>query len=178
MRARRLVRFTAAIQATLLLATLVLPALAAAATIQTDLFVYQDGDTVNVTGVDYGPNEVVDFVTTDPDGTVVDSGSAASGDQGSVAYSFTLHATIPGLYTVVGTGATSGYIASTQFDPHTVTITSAAVGAKRTVAGAINVPVTINVKCSGTSGSGACTAISSLKLTASGPGGPYVLSSP
>src|SRR5690349_17710380 len=109
-------------QAMLLLATLLLPALVAAATIQTDLFVYNDGDTVNVTGVDYGANEVVDFVTTDPDGTVVDDSAAAgvsptSDDQGNVAYSFTLHATQSGLYTVVGTGQTSGYTASTQFDP-------------------------------------------------------------
>ena len=50
MRARRFLKFTAAIQATLLLASLFLPALAAATTIQTDLFVYQDGDTVNVSG--------------------------------------------------------------------------------------------------------------------------------
>ena len=39
-------RALAFLQAMLLLATLLLPALAAAATIQTDLFVYQDGDTV------------------------------------------------------------------------------------------------------------------------------------
>jgi Glucodextranase, domain B len=104
-------------QATLLLAMLLAPALAAAATIQTDLFVYQDGDTVNVTGVEYGASEVVDFVTSDPDGTVVDTGSATSDDLGNVAYSFTLHVTLPGLYTVVGTGETTGLSASVQFDP-------------------------------------------------------------
>ena len=75
----RIVRFTAAFQALLLMGTLLVPALVAATGITTDLWVYQDGDTVTVTGVDYGLNEVVDFVTTDPDGVVVDSGFVAGG---------------------------------------------------------------------------------------------------
>jgi hypothetical protein len=117
-------RALAFLQAMLLLATLVIPALAAAATIQTDLFIYQDGDTVNVAGVDYGANEVVDFVTTDPDGIVVDTGSANSDDLGNIAYSFILRATVAGIYSVVGTGETSGLSASTQFDPVNVTISN------------------------------------------------------
>jgi hypothetical protein len=122
MSGRLSLRALAFTQAALLLAMLLAPALAAAATIQTDLFVYNDGDTVNVTGVDYGPNEVVDFVTTDPDGTVVDDSAAngvspTSDASGNVGYSFTLRATIAGLYTVTGTGATSQDSASTQFDP-------------------------------------------------------------
>src|SRR5437867_1950842 len=100
-------RALAFLQAMLLLATLVLPALAAATTIQTDLFVYQDGDTVNVSGIDYGANEVVDFVTTDPNGVVVDTGSAASDAVGGVTYTFVLNATDAGLYTVTGTGEAS-----------------------------------------------------------------------
>jgi hypothetical protein len=127
----RVVRLTAAFQALLLMATLLVPALVAATGITTDLWVYQDGDTVTVTGVDYGPNEVVDFVTTDPAGVVVDSGSASSDDAGGVTYTFTLHVTVGGVYDVVGTGETSGLTATTQFDPpNTITtITSLTLGA-------------------------------------------------
>jgi hypothetical protein len=126
----RIVRFTAAFQALLLMGTLLVPALVAATGITTDLWVYQDGDTVTVTGADYGPNEVVDFVTTDPDGVVVDTGSASSDAAGAAQYQFVLHATQAGIYDVVGTGETSGLTAATQFDPlnKCVDVTPAAVG--------------------------------------------------
>ncbi|HUQ43753.1 MAG TPA: PxKF domain-containing protein [Candidatus Limnocylindria bacterium] len=116
-------RYLAAIQALLLLASLVVPALAAATEIQTDLWVYQDGDTVTVTGIDFGANEVVDFLTTDPNGVVVDTGSASSDGSGGVVYAFVLHATVEGIYDVVATGATSGLTATTQFDPAIITYT-------------------------------------------------------
>src|SRR4029079_11685450 len=95
-------RLLAAVQAFLLLSALVMPALAAAAEIHTDLWVYQDGDTVTVTGTDFGPSETVDFATTDPLGEVVDTGSATSDSVGGVQYAFVLHATAPGIYQVVG----------------------------------------------------------------------------
>ena len=85
MRGRALTRLLVPLQIFLLLGSLFLPALAAAATIQTDLWVYQDGDTVTVTGVEYGANEAVSFVTTDPNGVVVDSGTATTDDVGNVA---------------------------------------------------------------------------------------------
>jgi Glucodextranase, domain B len=113
----RIVRFTAAFQALLLMGTLVVPALVAATGITTDLWVYQDGDTVTVTGIDYGPNEVVDFVTTDPNGVVIDTGSASSDSLGGLTYAFLLHATVSGIYDVVATGETSGLTATTEFDP-------------------------------------------------------------
>ena len=78
MRAHFGVRLLAAVQALLLLSTLVLPGLAAAAEISTDLWVYNDGDTVTVTGVDFGPDEVVDLVSTDPTGVIVDTGTATT----------------------------------------------------------------------------------------------------
>ena len=56
---------------------------AIAANIQTDLFVYQNGDTVTVTGDGFGPTETVDVVTTDPNAAVVDSGSATTDDLGN-----------------------------------------------------------------------------------------------
>src|SRR4051794_1488380 len=113
----RVVRFAAAFQALLLMATLVLPALAAATEISTDLWVYQDGDTVTVNGIDFGANEVVRFVTTDPLGAEVDAGSATSDGLGNVVYAFVLHATESGLYDITATGESSGFSATTQFDP-------------------------------------------------------------
>src|SRR4051812_16691135 len=152
MRVSGVVRLTAALQMFLLLGSLFLPALASAATIQTDLWVYQDGDTVTVTGVEYGANEVVDFVTTDPAGTVVETGSASSDDLGNVTYAFTLHATVEGIYDVVGTGETSGLTASTQFDPVNVSIANGAFSWK---VGSFSIPLSGNYTCS--SGGTACT---------------------
>ncbi|MBI2778096.1 MAG: S8 family serine peptidase, partial [Chloroflexi bacterium] len=116
MRARRLTSLTAALQAVLLLASLLLPALTAAATTQTDLSVYQDGDTVTVTGVQYSPTEVIDFVTTDPTGVLVDAGSASSDAQGNVSYTFVVDASAAGTYTTSATGETSGLTANAWFD--------------------------------------------------------------
>src|SRR5438309_5620682 len=93
------------------------PTAAIAATIQTDLFVYQNGDTVTVTGDGFGFTETVDLVTTDPAAAVVDHGAATTDGQGNLSYQFTLIATVPGLYDVRATGETSGLTASTQFDP-------------------------------------------------------------
>ena len=107
----------------LLVAQTLAPMAAIAATIQTDLFVYQNGDTVTVTGDGFGPTEVVDLVTTDPAATVVDQGTATTDGAGSLTYQFILSATVPGLYTVNATGATTGLTASTQFDPTQTTLT-------------------------------------------------------
>ncbi|TMG03036.1 MAG: choice-of-anchor D domain-containing protein, partial [Chloroflexi bacterium] len=93
------------------------PIAALAATIQTDLFVYQNGDTVTVTGDGFGAAEVVDLVTTDPAATVVNHGSATTGGVGNLTYQSTLTTTVPGLYDVKATGQISGLTASTQFDP-------------------------------------------------------------
>ncbi|MEA2628187.1 MAG: trimeric autotransporter adhesin, partial [Chloroflexota bacterium] len=101
----------------LLTQLLLAPVAALAATIQTDLFVYQNGDTVTVTGDGFGPSETVDLVTTDPNATVVNRGGTTTDDQGSFTYQFTLNVTIAGLYDVNATGETSGLTASTRFDP-------------------------------------------------------------
>ena len=133
----RVARFTAAFQALLLMATLVLPALAAATEITTDLWIYQDGDTVTVTGIDFGADEVVDFVTTDAEGVVVDSGSAPSDENGGVVYDFVLNVTTAGIYNVVGTGQTSGLTAATQFDPPPGTPTNLRIVDSRATGGGI-----------------------------------------
>jgi hypothetical protein len=95
---------------------------AIAANIQTDLFVYQNGDTVTVTGDGFGATETVDVVTRDPNAVVSDSGTATTDDLGNFTYQFVLNVSVPGLYTVTGTGETSGLSASTQFDPPTLSV--------------------------------------------------------
>jgi hypothetical protein len=93
----------------------VAPALATS--IQTDLWVYQYGDTVNVSGDGFGATEAVEIVTTDPYGGEVDRGTAQSDDAGYFNYSFVLLSDVPGIYDVVATGSVSALSASTQFDP-------------------------------------------------------------
>jgi hypothetical protein len=88
-----------------------------ATSISTDLWVYQQGDTVNVSGDGFGASENVEIVTTDPYAVEVDRGIVTSDEFGNIAYSFVLTSDVPGIYDVVATGLTSGLTASTQFDP-------------------------------------------------------------
>jgi hypothetical protein len=148
----RIARFTAVLQAVLLMATLILPALAAAAEIQTDLWIYQYGDTVTVTGVDFGADETVDLVSTDPNGVEVDRGTAQSDVQGAFTYQFVLLSDVPGIYDVVATGLSSGASAATQFDPTNVSISNAAFAWN---AGAFTVSLSGTYTCS--TGGAACT---------------------
>jgi hypothetical protein len=94
----------------------VAPALATS--IQTDLWVYQYGDTVSVSGDGFGAAEAVEIVTTDPYGVEVDRGTAQTDDVGYFSYSFVLLSDVPGIYDVVATGLLSGLSATTQFDPN------------------------------------------------------------
>jgi hypothetical protein len=146
MRGRGLTRLLVPLQIFLLLGSLFLPALAAAATIQTDLWVYQDGDTVTVTGDGFGPSELVDFVTTDPNGAVIDQGSVSADDLGNVTYAFTLHATVAGIYGEVATGESSGLSASTEFDPGP---SVASVVSQSTTEGSASHPISVTVKMGG-----------------------------
>jgi hypothetical protein len=98
-----------------------LPAIAA--TIQTDLFIYMNGDTVTVTGDGFGPAETVDVVTTSPTAAPVDSGTADTDDLGNFSYRFILSTDESGLFDVVATGRTSGLEATTQFDPPAISVT-------------------------------------------------------
>jgi hypothetical protein len=94
-----------------------------ATSIQTDLWVYAQGDTVNVSGDGFDASEDVEIVTTDPYGVVVDDGTVAADPYGYIAYSFVLNSDVPGIYDVVATGLSSGLTASTQFDPAVATVT-------------------------------------------------------
>jgi hypothetical protein len=133
------------LQIALLVFGLVAPAIAVAATIQTDLWVYQNGDTVTVTGVEYGASENVVVVSTDPAGTEVDRGSATTDGNGSFTYEFVLNVTIPGIYDVVATGQTSGLTASTQFDPPAPTVAPTSVAFGSQAVGTQSAPTTITI---------------------------------
>ncbi len=140
--------------------TLVAPMAAIAATIQTDLFVYQNGDTVTVTGDGFGASETVDLVTTDPAVVEVDRGSAATDDQGGFSYQFTLNATVGGLYTVNASGATSGLSASTQFDPPNLSVSPTSSNFGSTGVGLSSSQQTFTVSNSDTNANNAVVASS------------------
>src|SRR2546426_7672617 len=123
---------------------------AIAANIQTDLFVYQSGDTVTVTGDGFGATETVDVVTTDPYGTVVDQGAPSSDDLGNLTYQFVLNSDVPGLYDVVGTGRTSGLSATTQFDPAVLNISPTSKNFGSVTVGSTGTSQTFTIKNTGT----------------------------
>jgi len=91
---------------------------AQAAAIQTDMWVYQTGDTVTVTGEGFAANEMVAFTATDPLGSIIDTGQALADNTGNVQYRFILMATVPGIYTEQANGLSSGLTATTTFDPN------------------------------------------------------------
>ncbi len=137
-----------------------------AAEITTDLWVYQTGDTVTVTGVDYAPDETVEIVTTDPNAVEVDRGPAQTDLYGG----FTVRLR-PDL-------RRRGYLRRRRYRPflgperrHAVRPSFlechlAAAGWKRTVAGAIDVGVSGTYTCSGTNGNARCSSPASILLEA------------
>src|SRR6266496_5722459 len=133
--------------------TLTAAGIAQAATIQTDLFIYQNGDTVTVTGVDFGPTETVDLVTADPNAAIVDQGTAATDANGAFSYQFVLNATVPGIYEVTATGEASGLSATTTFDPPSFGLTFTSSGiSPSSVNYSDNVTFSGNFKCTDNAG--------------------------
>jgi len=59
----------------------------------------------------------VAFTATDPNGRLVDMGTAQSDASGNVTYSFVLSSEVPGIDTEQATGQLSGMYAFTTFDP-------------------------------------------------------------
>jgi hypothetical protein len=98
-----------------------------AATIQTDLWVYEVGDTITVTGEGFGAEETVELVTTSPTGVEIDRGTTGSDAAGALTYGFVLDHDESGIYDVVATGLSSGLTATTQFDPVSVIFASPAI---------------------------------------------------
>ena len=121
--------------------------------ITTDLWVYQYGDTVTVTGIDFGPNETVEVVTTDPFATEVDRGQAQTDDVGGFTYRFVLLSDALGIYDVVATGLTSGLTAATQFDPAVFAI---AANAPAAVQYSDHVTFSGTLTCTQTAGGSSC----------------------
>jgi hypothetical protein len=151
------------------ISTVISPLASLAASIQTDLWVYQYGDTVTVSGVDFAPGEVVELITTDPNGAGVDSGATNADASGAFTYQFVLLSNVAGIYDVTATGVSSGLVAQTQFDPQTVTIadrnpSSAARPWFRTVAGGFDVTISGSTSCTG-SGNGGCASLNSVAVS-------------
>ncbi|MDQ3881003.1 MAG: hypothetical protein M3295_08020, partial [Chloroflexota bacterium] len=134
---------------------------AIAATIQTDLWVYNNGDTVTVYGDGFTPGEPVELVTTDPQGIEVDRGTVGTDEYGNLTYQFVLRATVEGIYDVNATGLTSGLTAWTQFDPANVTISAAAFTWYRTQGPGFDVAISGTWQCTGT-----CTSAQSVLVEA------------
>ena len=151
--------------------TLVLFSLAPAiaATIETDLWIYQMGDTVTVTGEGFGPDETVDLVTTDPYGVPVDTGLVGTGPLGEFTYQFVLMSDVGGIYDVVATGRDSGITAATQFDPAQATVTPLSRNYGNVTVGS-SVPHTFTLTNTGTTG------MNNIVITISGAGaGHFIL---
>ncbi|MEP6639848.1 MAG: hypothetical protein ABJC39_10905, partial [Chloroflexota bacterium] len=141
----------------------------AATSISTDLWIYQQGDTVNVTGDGFDPSENVEIVTTDPYAVEVDRGTVLSDAVGNIAYSFVLNSDVPGIYDVVATGLSSRLSASTQFDPQSVTITGrnpndAARPWFRTVGSGFDVIIAGSTACTGANPTG-CNIVNGVAVT-------------
>ena len=112
----------------LVLGVLIAQALPAfAATIQTDLWIYEVGDTITVTGEGFGPEEPVELVSTSPAGVEIDRGTTDSDAAGALTYQFVLDHDESGIYDVAATGLVSGLTAATQFDPVSVVFASPAI---------------------------------------------------
>jgi YDG domain len=133
MRARSLLRFTAALQAFLLLATLFLPALAAAA-VSTDQADYSPGSVVTISGdnsdgAGYLPGETVDVVVSGPNGYAA-SCSAVADDAGAWSCQVTLWDSLlaVGAYGYTATGDQSGVIESGTFTDASLGVAAASSG--------------------------------------------------
>src|SRR5438552_2018369 len=115
MLARFTLRFVAALQAFLLLTSLVIPGLISAST-PPSLSATLSGETVTITGLDFGASDVVDLTTTAPDGSTIDTGSANADANGAFTYTFSLVSPAGGTYTAHAASQTSGASASATFD--------------------------------------------------------------
>jgi hypothetical protein len=89
------------------------------AAIQTDKPEYAPGETVYVTGDGMAPGETVAVDIVYPDGSLAQHHEVVADDAGNFSDSYVLpppDAAVPGTYTVVATGQTSGIVFTTAFD--------------------------------------------------------------
>ena len=174
----RVARFAAVLQALLLMATLLLPALVNAA-VWTDKADYAPGSVVTISGdnsdgAGYVAGETVHVDVTGPNGWT-SSCDALADDAGAWSCQITLDADpdiAVGDYAYVATGLTSGASETGTFsDGANVTIANLSFAWHRTgdVAGGFNVPISGKYSCnnSGTN----CTSITGISLTVTGVAG-------
>ncbi len=115
MRARALMRLMVALQAFLLLFSLVAPGLVAA-TSDVSVSASLSGETVSVVGSGFGPDEPIDVTTTDPGGSTIDVGTPQANAAGVFTYSIAIGTTSAGTYSLTARGVTSASEASTTFE--------------------------------------------------------------
>ena len=90
----------------------------ARASVSTDAYYYNAGDTVHITGNQMSPGENVVVDVNLPDGTLGQAHTVAADSSGDFTDSYTLPTNAEGgVYTVVATGQSSGHVFTTTFDP-------------------------------------------------------------
>jgi hypothetical protein len=138
------VPFIAALTATFLMLGTAL----AFASVSTDQYLYNYGDTVQITGDGMDAWEGVSVDVNFPDGSLAQYHQVAADELGDFSDSFYLADGMPGgVYTVVATGLSSGNVYTTEFDPPigttltTPTLSSASItyGSSVTISGSLTV---------------------------------------
>lgn len=100
----------------------------AGASVSTDAYYYNVGDTVQITGDQMAPGENVAVDVDYPDGSLAQEHVVVADDLGDFSDSYTLPLDAPGgIYTVVATGQTSGDVYTTTFDPCSLSLSDASV---------------------------------------------------
>lgn len=118
---RRLTKVGAALAA--VVALLAGTVAVAAASVSTDAYYYNLGDTVQITGDQMSPGENVTVDVFLPDGSLSQEHVVVADANGDFTDSYTLALDAPGgIYTVVATGQSSGSVFTTTFDPFVLTI--------------------------------------------------------
>jgi hypothetical protein len=112
----------------------------AGASVSTDGYYYNAGDTVQITGDQMTAGENVTVDVDLPDGSLSQEHVVVADSNGGFADSYTLALDAPaGIYSVVATGQSSGNVFTTTFDPFKLTITlspaSLTVGDSTTISG-------------------------------------------
>lgn len=97
----------------------------ASASVSTDGYYYNAGDTVQITGDQMAPGENVTVDIDYPDGSLAQEHVVLADDSGNFVDSYIVPSGAPaGVYAVVATGQSSGSVFTTTFDPPANTSTS------------------------------------------------------
>jgi len=97
----------------------------AAASVSTDRWLYQAGETVQITGDEMWPGELVTVEVTYPDGSSAQVHEVVADAGGMFSDTYTLPMDAPGgIYGLTATGQDSGNVFATTFDPPSPTTTT------------------------------------------------------